>query len=54
MNVLLRRGDRVKHEFQTDWGLGEVLDDQSNNRVRERVASSINIQNECNESRLSK
>ena len=34
MNDLLKRGDRVKHESRTDWGLGEVLNDQSGDRVR--------------------
>jgi hypothetical protein len=34
MNDLLKRGDRVKHESRTDWGLGEVLEDQSDDRVR--------------------
>ena len=29
-----KRGDRVRHEKRTDWGLGEVLDDQHGDRVR--------------------
>jgi hypothetical protein len=32
--AMLKRGDRVKHSSRTDWGLGEVLDDQSGDRVR--------------------
>jgi hypothetical protein len=34
MTELLKRGDRVRHETRTDWGLGEVLEDQQVNRVR--------------------
>jgi Protein of unknown function (DUF3553) len=29
-----KRGDRVKHESRSDWGLGEVLNDQAGERVR--------------------
>jgi hypothetical protein len=32
--VGFKRGDRVKHESRSDWGLGEVLDDQAGERVR--------------------
>lgn len=29
-----RRGDRLKHKTKTDWGLGEVFEDQSGDHVR--------------------
>jgi hypothetical protein len=36
MNVteLYKRGDRVKHKTKTDWGLGEVLDEQIGDKVK--------------------
>jgi hypothetical protein len=32
--AMFKRGDRVRHTSRTDWGLGEVLNDQSGDRVR--------------------
>ena len=29
MSVTYKRGDRVKHATRTDWGIGEILDDES-------------------------
>jgi hypothetical protein len=29
-----KRGDRVKHQTRTDWGLGEILDDESGGKVQ--------------------
>lgn len=37
MTDLLRRGDRVRHETRTDWGLGEVLDDQAAGSLKVKV-----------------
>ena len=34
MGELYKRGDRVKHTVKTDWGLGEVLEDQVGDKVR--------------------
>jgi hypothetical protein len=34
MSELYKRGDRVKHAVKTEWGLGEVLDDQVGDKVR--------------------
>ncbi len=34
MGELYKRGDRVKHAVKTDWGLGEVLEDQVGDKVR--------------------
>lgn len=34
MNDKYQRGDRVKHEARTDWGLGEVLADQAGDKVQ--------------------
>ncbi|MFM0140445.1 DUF3553 domain-containing protein [Caballeronia grimmiae] len=34
MQAKLRKGDRVRHSTRTDWGLGEVLADQTADRVR--------------------
>ncbi|MFL9966650.1 DUF3553 domain-containing protein [Paraburkholderia sediminicola] len=34
MQAKLRKGDRVKHATRTEWGLGEVLADQTADRVR--------------------
>lgn len=31
--VAYKRGDRVRHSTKTDWGLGEVLDDQMGDKV---------------------
>lgn len=34
MTELYKRGERVKHTVKTDWGLGEVLEDQVGDRVQ--------------------
>jgi hypothetical protein len=31
---LYKRGDRVKHKTRTDWGLGEVLDEQVGDKIQ--------------------
>jgi hypothetical protein len=34
MNELFKKGDRVRHPVKTDWGLGEVLENQIGDRVQ--------------------